>query len=132
MAGFIIFPKISSFIEKDNVKISITKKEQANGLMGVDNPSFMVFLYKEACSPRFWMKNTPQPLDIIFCNDDLVISSIRKGEPFDKSLIDPTMPCKAVIEAPFGFCKSSGIDLGDKVKIKYDKGILEKILKTWS
>jgi len=131
MNGFTIFPKINNYIEITDVPISITKKEHQVGLMEVFTPSFMVFLYKEACLPRFWMKNTPLPLDIIFCNVENNISHIKNGKPFDENVIKINSLCKSIIEAPVGFCKYYGIDLGDKVKIKYDKSILYKILDTW-
>jgi len=132
MAGFVIFPKIENFVEIKNVPFSLTRKEQYNGLMNNKDPSFMVFLYKEACIPKFWMKNTPLPLDIIFFDHDSNISSIRKGKPFDETLIEANVPCKFVIEAPYGFCRKHGIDLGDRAKLKYDKSILDRIFKFWS
>lgn len=132
MGGFVVFPKIKNFVEIDNVPFSLTKKEQYNGLMNVKEPAFMVFLYKEVCMPKFWMKNTPQPLDIIFCNINNEICSIKKGEPFNERLVKSNTPCKFVIEAPFGFCNKNGIDIKNRVKLKYDKSILDKIFKSWS
>jgi len=132
MGGFVVFPKIKDFVEVDNVPFSLTIKEQQYGLMNKNEPSFMVFLYKEACIPKFWMKNTPQVLDIVFCDINSNISLIKKGKSFDETLIESIVPSKFVIEAPFGFCKKNGIHLGDRVKLKYDKIILNNILRYWS
>jgi len=131
MNGFIIFPKKNNYIEIDNVIFAITKKEQSFGLMNCEVPTFMVFLYKEACLPNFWMKNTLLPLDIIFINNN-IIDSIKSGNPLSEKTITPTSLTKIVIEAPLGFCKTNKIESGDKIKIKYDKEIIDKIFKTWS
>lgn len=132
MGGFIVFSSTKNYIELNDVPFSITKNEHANGLMNINHPSFMVFLYKDAVFPNFWMKNTPMPLDIIFCNSEYNINCIKYGKPFDKKIITPKLLTKAVIEAPLGFCKKNNIEIGDRIKIKYDKSILERILNNWS
>jgi uncharacterized membrane protein (UPF0127 family) len=132
MGGFIVFPENKEYIEINSIPFSITKEEQSFGLMGERKKTFMIFLYKENQYSKFWMKNTPKPLDIIFINNNWEIDAIEKGIPFNKKIINPNVFGRCVIEAPYGFCKNNSINLKDKIKLKYDKVILEKILNSWS
>ena len=92
-----------------NVKLAISEEEQKQGLKNVRNPMLMAFPYKQASVRKFWMHDTPAPLDIIFCNGTKVIY-IGKGEPYDaKTLIGPDTACTLVLEAPAGFVISNNI-----------------------
>ena len=52
--------------EFENVSLAITKREQDQGLKGIEQPTLMAFPYKQAGVRKFWMQETPKPLDIIF------------------------------------------------------------------
>ena len=114
-------------IKLNNPKFAITKKEQTLGLMGVENPHVMIFPYKTADIRKFWMKNTPAPLDIIFCKAGKVIY-IGKGNPFDESLVGPDLPNDLIIETKAGFCENNNIKIGSIVKVKYNKEALLKLI----
>ena len=62
---------------------------------------------------RFWMKNTPSPLDIIFCRNGKV-SEICYGEPNSTTVIGSRIS-DLVIELPFGTADSLGIKVGQAV-----------------
>ena len=112
----------------DNIKFAITREEQYQGLMDIDwPPPLMVFPYKKAAIKKFWMKNTPSPLDIIFCYANRVIY-IDNGIPFDETHVGPNKPCDLVIEAPLGFAQENGIKVGSKVRAKFERDELIKIL----
>lgn len=95
--------------------LAISDDEQAQGLMGqVWPPPVMSFIYTEAKYNRFWMKNTPSPLDIIFCHDGQ-ITQICKGEPYSTAMIGDYKLSDLVIEFPYGTVINSGVKLGHKV-----------------
>lgn len=115
-----------------NVKIynpvfAITQEQLETGLMHVSNlPSAMVFLYKSGSKKKFWMKNTPQPLDVLFCNKNKIVS-ILAGKPFSEKLFGPDEETDMVIELPMGFCMLNKIMVGDKIKISYNEDDLVNI-----
>lgn len=96
---------------------ALSENEQAKGLMFQEPPiPNMSFLYTEPKINKFWMQNTPAPLDIIFCFKNK-ISQIHRGEPFSTSIIGADELSDLVIEVPYGFCKKMGIKIGYPVKI---------------
>lgn len=114
--------------EIGNVRFAITRDEQRKGLMNVDwPPPLMVFPYKKAAIRKFWMKDTPSPLDIIFCSANRVIY-IDYGVPFDEARVGPNRPCDLVIEGPLGFAQENGIKVGSKIRAKFAQDELIKIL----
>lgn len=109
--------------------IAVTFKEFELGLMFKTwPPPIMVFPFSKASYTKFWMKNTPSPLDIIFCKEGSVID-ILKGKPFDTTLIGPNLPIDLVVELPFGTASSKGIKIGNVVEVKYSFDTLIKKMK---
>lgn len=97
--------------------IAISEKDQQHGLMNVNwPPPVMSFVYASPQINKFWMKNTPSPLDIIFCCNGKVLE-IYKGEPYSTSIIGSNKYSDLVIELPFGTTINSGIKLGHKAGI---------------
>ena len=76
------------------------------------------------------MKDTPSPLDIIFCKKGKIID-ICKGVPFSTESVGPNEPSDMVIELPFGHAIKFKIKLGDKVELLKDSSISrsDKLLK---
>jgi hypothetical protein len=96
---------------------AISQQEQQQGLMNVEwPPPVMSFVYPSPQNNKFWMKNTPSPLDIVFCKAGKIIA-IHKGEPYSTSAIGPNDTSDLVIEFPHGTINSSGIMIGNKVGI---------------
>jgi uncharacterized membrane protein (UPF0127 family) len=95
--------------------LAISAEEQAKGLMKRDwPPPVMSFIYSKPSINKFWMKNTPSPLDILFCHNG-EINQICKGESFSTKMIGDDMLSDLIIELPYGTVKSSGIKLKHKV-----------------
>lgn len=95
--------------------LAISMDEQMHGLMGEPwPPPVMSFIYTEPQVNKFWMKQTPSPLDIVFCCNGM-ITQICKGEPYSTETIGDNKPSDLVIEFPFGTVISSEIKLGHKV-----------------
>lgn len=107
--------------------VAVTEEEHSRGLMHKKwPPPVMIFPYKTADIRRFWMHQTPSPLDIIFCKGYKIID-IKYGEPLSTRLIGPLEPVDLVIELPYGTAKNAGIKIGDDVSIVYSQNTLRKI-----
>ncbi len=113
--------------------IAVSHQEQAKGLMGqIWMPPVMSFIYDRPKINKFWMRDTPSPLDILFCNNG-EIKQIHKGEPYSLSAIGFDELSNLVIELPFGTAHSSNIKLGSKVSlIKPDESELRQIFSSSS
>jgi uncharacterized membrane protein (UPF0127 family) len=95
--------------------LAISEEEQAIGLMNQEwPPPVMSFIYTESKYNKFWMKNTPSPLDIIFSHKGK-ITQICKGEPYSTAMIGDNRLSDLIIELPYGTAINSGIKLGHKV-----------------
>lgn len=82
--------------------IATSYEEQSRGLMYEPYPPpVMTFVYNYPKINKFWMKNTPSPLDIVFCCNNKIID-ICKGIPFSTEIIGPDEPSDLVIEFPYG------------------------------
>lgn len=92
--------------------LAISEEEQAHGLMHQEwPPPIMSFVYTSPRINRFWMKNTPSPLDIIFCHAGKV-SEICQGEPYSTAAIGSNLLSDLVIELPLGTAELTQIKIG--------------------
>ena len=117
--------KKGKILIKDSIEFStllaITPQEQERGLMHKKwPPPIMSFVYKLPSINKFWMHNTPSPLDIVFCHKN-IITNICKGEPYSTALIGDDSFSDLVIEFPYGTCENKKIKVGDSVLLKYDE-----------
>jgi uncharacterized membrane protein (UPF0127 family) len=95
--------------------LAISSEEQSLGLMHQAwPPPAMSFVYGSPQVNKFWMKNTPSPLDIVFCHDGRV-SEICEGKPYSTSVIGSDKLSDLVIELPYGTINSSEIKIGHDV-----------------
>lgn len=107
------------FINNDvfQTLLAISAEEQSNGLMYIKPPTpIMSFIYDSPKINKFWMKNTPSPLDIVFCKNGK-ISQIHYGEPFSTRIIGNDDPSDLVIEFPIGTINNIGIKIGNFVEL---------------
>jgi uncharacterized membrane protein (UPF0127 family) len=111
--------------------LAISEDEQAKGLMFESwPPPVMSFIYESPKVNKFWMKNTPSPLDIVFCCDGKV-QQIYKGEPYSTSIIGDNKESDLVIEFPYGTVRNTGIKIGyDVGLVSPTKDQLKKIIAT--
>lgn len=94
--------------------LAISQDEQSRGLMYMEwPPPIMSFIYASPGINKFWMKNTPSPLDIVFCNNN-IITQICVGIPHSTQVIGGDNLSDLIIELPYGTVKSSGIKLGNE------------------
>ena len=97
--------------------LALSFEEQVRGLMYVDPPvPNMTFVYSYPQVNKFWMKNTPSQLDIVFCCKGMV-TEICYGEPYSMSTIGSNMFSDLIVEMPYGTTKKLGISVGSKIKL---------------
>lgn len=97
--------------------IALTEEEQRRGLMGKQWPPPIMCFPSAPTFRKFWMANTPSPLDIVFCRNSSVIS-IHRGVPFSTTQIGPNEPSDLVVELPAGTVSDLGIHVGDSVTLR--------------
>lgn len=102
------------------VEIADDPAERAEGLMfreALADNAGMLFLYPEPQPVKFWMKNTPLSLDIVFVRQDGVIARIaERTTPFSEELIPSGEAVSAVLEVKGGLMRQLGVAAGDRLK----------------
>ena len=97
--------------------VAVTSREHEQGLMfKAWPPPIMSFPYERAMVRKFWMKNTPSPLDIIFCRDNVVLG-VYDGEPESLRCVGSNEPSDLIVELPRGMAAELNIKAGDSVKL---------------
>lgn len=102
-----------------------TPAELEKGLMFRETlaaDSGMIFDLSGVTNAAMWMKNTKIPLDMVFIDQDGVISWIyENAEPESTNFIIPPFPVTTVLEINAGDVQKHGIKVGDTVKHKFIK-----------
>lgn len=101
-------------------EIAATPEERSIGLMHretLPDGYGMVFLWAEKDYRRMWMKNTLIPLDMLFINNDIVVSVYENAVPHSLELIGPDKFVDKVMELPAGYIKKHNIQKGWKIDI---------------
>jgi uncharacterized protein len=100
-------------------EVAASPQEQARGLMfrtEIGPDEGMIFPRQVAEPARFWMKNTPIPLDIIFIGPDRRIANIAAMTvPYSLEGVESQGSVIAVFEIAGGRAAQLGIQPGDKV-----------------
>ena len=96
-----------------NVEVAATDDERAHGLMcreSLGPDEGMLFLFQQADTHSFWMKNTLIPLDIVYIDDNMrVVSVIRDAEPMSGEILQSAEPGRYVVEMLAGESTRRGI-----------------------
>lgn len=104
----------TSTIKTIDIEIADTPESRRRGLMyrrSLTMDQGMLFIFPEASSGGFWMKNTYIPLDIIFVSpDSQVVSIARRTRIMSEETIEPQAPKQYVVEVPAGFTRKYDID----------------------
>ncbi|GAA4050036.1 DUF192 domain-containing protein [Parerythrobacter jejuensis] len=107
-------------VHRFKAEVANTPEAQARGLMfrtelGPDEA--MIFPRDGTESARFWMKNTPLPLDIIFIGPNGRISNIAAmTTPYSLDGVESEGVVTGVLELVGGRAAELGISPGDKVE----------------
>jgi uncharacterized protein len=111
-----------------NVRIAETEQERETGLMNVmalAQDDGMAFVFPQAVSTSFWMKDTLIPLSIAFVGTDGRVVSISDMQPCDA---DPcptyasSAPYTLAVEANLGWFADQGIAPGDPARLEANDG----------
>ena len=108
-----------------NVEVARTNDERSKGLSNrekLDENNGMVFVFDKNTKPSFWMKDTKITLDIIWINDNKIVSINKNVEPEpnkkDSQLKKYPAPSEIdyVLEVNGGFSDKHGIKAGSTVQ----------------
>ncbi len=76
----------------------------------------VLFLFDLETKLNMWMKNTYLPLDMLFINQNGIITYIvKKAKPLSENIITPPYVAKAVLEIPAGSADKWQITIGNTV-----------------
>jgi len=113
----------------ENIKIQLevarTQEQQQMGLMyrtALPDNRGMLFLFPNAQPVKFWMKNVPVSLDMVFIQKGVVQYIQASAPPCDRepcSTYGPDVPIDQVIELRSGRAAELGLHQGDQVKIDF-------------
>jgi uncharacterized membrane protein (UPF0127 family) len=106
-----------------NVSIANSEKDREIGLSetkSLDQNQGMLFLFNNPGYYSFWMKNMKFPIDIIFINNDQIVTihdnaQIIKAQE-NPMLYTPTQSSDKVLEIQAGLSEKYNFKIGDKVK----------------
>jgi uncharacterized membrane protein (UPF0127 family) len=97
-----------------SIEIADTPETQMKGLMGrgaLDDSSGMLFVFERIEPQKFWMKNTPVPLDIIFVGGNgCIVNIVESTTPMSNQSYRSSGPIKYVVEVRAGFAKRFQLD----------------------
>jgi uncharacterized membrane protein (UPF0127 family) len=88
------------------VEIADEDAERAQGLMfrpRLADGHGMLFVWPTPQRNVFWMKHTPEPLDLLFFRNGKLVGTITYAKPFDETPLDPGVDSDWVLEVPAGF-----------------------------
>lgn len=103
-----------------SVEIADTPDKRATGLMyrrDLAPDAGMLFLFPTAVPQKFWMKNTPLSLDMIFIGPTRrIVGIVADTKPFTTNPLGPDEPSQYVLEVNAGFAAKYGLAVGDAVE----------------
>ena len=102
------------------VEVADTPDARARGLMYrryLAADAGMLFIFPTPAEQRFWMKNTPLALDMIFIDADRrIVGIVADTHPFTTNPVGTDQPSQYVLEVRAGFCAAHGIAAGDPIE----------------
>lgn len=109
-----------------NVSIAQTEEEKEQGLMGVETlPEDQGMLFDYTDNPQtelsFWMKDTLIPLDIVFINNQGIVTAVAQGEPLSEEQILCEADEDELIFYVLEINVNSGIKEGDKFEMPQEE-----------
>lgn len=102
-----------------NVLVAQTEIEKEQGLMNVEEmepDEGMLFVYNYPQRLEFWMANTELELDVIFINSDWEVVSVKKGMPYDETILSEDN-----VQYVLELNQNSGVKPGDEVDVEDDE-----------
>ncbi len=104
------------------VEVAVTQQQQDTGLMfrtEVPANTGMLFPWPAPQISEMWMKNTIQPLDMVFIGADGTVKAIAENTvPYSLRVISSGVPVLATLELQAGITAALDINVGDRVIAK--------------
>jgi len=106
-----------------HVEVAATPQARARGLMGrtqLPPGHGMAFVFDQATTDRFWMKDTLIPLSIAFWDGDNRVMAILDMQPCPADpcpTYGPDRPYVGAVEVNLGYFDDHGIQVGDHVEL---------------
>jgi uncharacterized membrane protein (UPF0127 family) len=109
------------------LEVAVTPEQQAKGLMHrppLPDDRGMLFPLDPPRFARFWMKNTPSPLDMVFLRNGEVMAIVTNAPPCEADPCptygpDTPMQIDQVIELRAGRASELGLEVGDRVEVRF-------------
>ena len=99
------------------VEIAKTPSERRRGLMfrpPLNQISGMLFIFPDLAKRSFWMRNTPQSLDILFADNQGKIVTVHAHTiPNSDYLYESDVPAQFALELMAGQVEANGISVGN-------------------
>lgn len=105
------------------VEVADTDEERRRGLMGRERLApndGMAFVFDEAVSSGFWMKDTLIPLSIAFWDEEGRIVAILDMDPCEADpcpVYEPGTAYVGAVEVRQGLFEFRGVEVGDRVEL---------------
>jgi uncharacterized protein len=110
------------------VSVARTPEELQKGLSdrnSLPQDQGMLFIFEQAGDQSFWMKDMNFPIDIIFINNDRIVSISKNAQPVENNvnlpLYSSSQPADKVLEINAGLSDEYGFKVGDQVKIELEQ-----------
>jgi uncharacterized membrane protein (UPF0127 family) len=111
-----------SVVSQLHIEIADSDYETQTGLMyreAMGENQAMLFIFPDEALRSFYMKNTKIPLDIIYIDRELRISSIQKNaRPLDESGLPSNAPAQYVLEVNAGLADKWNLEVGDRIEYR--------------
>jgi hypothetical protein len=102
-----------------SLQVAILEPEQARGLMqrpDLGKDEGMIFVYPVPQRQGYWMRNTPEPLDIAYLDHDGMILEIYPLLPFDERAVTSRSDrIQYVVEMPRGWFEANAVRPGARI-----------------
>ncbi len=106
-------------ISKIDIEKADTEVDRQFGLMfrkSMPEDQGMLFIFDVNEQQSFWMRNTYIPLDIMFVDENGVITTIHENaKPMNDNSLPSNGKAKYVVEVIGGYAQKYGIKVGDKI-----------------
>jgi uncharacterized membrane protein (UPF0127 family) len=105
-----------------SLQVAILPAEQERGLMqrlDLGKDEGMIFVFHDPQKQDFWMRNTPEPLDIAYLGRDGKIEELYHMLPLDeRGIASRGDRIQYVVEMPIGWYEANGVRPGARIDLK--------------
>lgn len=105
-----------------SLQVAVLPAEQEHGLMqrnDLGRDDGMIFVFAKPEKQSFWMRNTPEALDVAYLTPDGVIAEIYPMYPYDERPVNSRGDrMKYALEMPQGWFSANGVRPGAPVDLK--------------